>query len=155
MSAPRDQPAPHDLAAGVVVLRDESVLAVYEKDRWGLPKGGAEPGEFFSETAAREAEEETGLEVKIQSLAFTTEIRGPDRRIYLQRFYHATASKHADPTPNDPDDEIEKARFLPLSELGKSLTYRPRVEPLRKWLDDRKSRHYTFDLTTEPATVKR
>ncbi|MFC7203517.1 NUDIX domain-containing protein [Haloferax namakaokahaiae] len=155
MSAPRDQPAPHDLAAGVVVLRDNAVLAVYEKDRWGLPKGGSEPGEFFAETAAREAAEETGLEVEVQSLAFTTEIRGPDRRIYLQRFYHAVATDEtAQPTPNDPDDEIEQAEFLPLSELGNLLTYRPRVEPLREWLEERKSRHYTYDLTKERATVE-
>lgn len=92
MSTPREAPAPHDLAAGVVVLRENSVLAVYEKDRWGLPKGGSEPGEFFFETAAREAAEETGVEVEIQSLAFTSEIRAPDHRIYLQRFYHATPS---------------------------------------------------------------
>ncbi|ELZ98848.1 MutT/nudix family protein [Haloferax mucosum ATCC BAA-1512] len=154
MATPREAPAPHDLAAGVVVLRDESVLAVYEKDRWGLPKGGSEPGEFFSETAAREAAEETGLDVEIQSLAFTSEIRGPDRRIYLQRFYHATEQGDpVEPAPCDPDDEIEQAEFLPLSELGSALTYRPRVEPLREWLRDRKPRHYTYDLTTEPATV--
>lgn len=154
MAAPRDAPAPHDLAAGVVVIRNNSVLAVYEKDRWGLPKGGSEPGEFFYETAAREAAEETGVEVDIQSLAFTSEIRGPNRRIYLQRFYHATAlDPTADPTPSDPDDEIEDAAFLPLSALGSTLTYRPRVEPLREWLRDRKPRHYTYDLTNEPSHV--
>ncbi|KAB1196215.1 MULTISPECIES: NUDIX domain-containing protein [Haloferax] len=154
MAAPRDAPAPHDLAAGVVVIRDDGILAVYEKDRWGLPKGGSEPGEFFYETAAREAAEETGIDVDIQSLAFTSEIRGPDRRIYLQRFYHATAvSPEATPTPSDPDDEIEDAAFIPLSELGRTFTYRPRVEPLRDWLEDRKPRHYTYDLTNEPSHV--
>ncbi|KAB1194211.1 NUDIX domain-containing protein [Haloferax sp. MBLA0076] len=153
MAAPREAPAPHDLAAGVVVIRDDAILAVYEKDRWGLPKGGSEPGEFFFETAAREAAEETGIPVEIQSLAFTSEIRGPDRRIYLQRFYHAEAQDDADPSPRDPDDEIEEAAYLPLSELGSTLTYRPRVEPLREWLRDRKPRHYTYDLTSEPSHV--
>jgi 8-oxo-dGTP pyrophosphatase MutT (NUDIX family) len=155
MAVPREAPAPHDLAAGVVVLRDESVLAVYEKGRWGLPKGGSEPGEFFYETAAREAGEETGLNVEIQSLAFTTEIRAPDRRIYLQRFYHGVANDDVEPEPLDPTDEIEEATFLPLSELGSTLTYRPRVEPLREWLRDRKPRHYTYDLTNSPSHVEK
>ncbi|AFK19339.1 NUDIX domain-containing protein [Haloferax mediterranei ATCC 33500] len=154
MPAPREAPAPHDLAAGVVVIRDDAILAVYEKDRWGLPKGGSEPGEFFFETAAREAEEETGVPVDIQSLAFTSEIRGPNRRIYLQRFYHATPQEAVEPSPSDPDDEIERAAYIPLSELGTTLTYRPRVEPLRDWLRDRKPRHYTYDLTSEPSHVE-
>ncbi|WP_396612587.1 NUDIX domain-containing protein [Haloferax sp. S1W] len=154
MPAPREAPAPHDLAAGVVVIRDGSILAVYEKGRWGLPKGGSEPGEFFFETAAREAEEETSVPVEVQSLAFTSEIRGPDRRIYLQRFYHATPQAAVEPSPSDPDDEIEKAAYIPLSELGTTLTYRPRVEPLRDWLKDRKPRHYTYDLTSEPSHVE-
>ncbi|MCO8267093.1 NUDIX domain-containing protein [Haloferax prahovense] len=156
MSTPREAPAPHDLAAGVVVLQENSVLAVYEKDRWGLPKGGSEPGEFFFETAAREAAEETGVEVEIQSLAFTSEIRAPDRRIYLQRFYHATpVADDPTPSPSDPDNEIEAAKFLPLTALGSTLTYRPRVEPLRDWLRDRKPRHYTYDLTREPSDVEK
>ena len=92
----------------------------------------------------------------IESLAFTSEIRGPDRRIYLQRFYHATPlDATADPSPSDPDDEIEDAAFLPLTALGSTLTYRPRVEPLREWLRDRKPRHYTYDLTSEPSHVDR
>ncbi|ELZ81389.1 NUDIX hydrolase [Haloferax larsenii JCM 13917] len=153
MAAPREAPAPHDLAAGVVVIQDDGILAVYEKGRWGLPKGGSEPGEFFFETASREAEEETGVPVEVQSLAFTSEIRGPDRRIYLQRFYHATPTENVEPAPSDPDDEIEEAAYLPLSELGTTLTYRPRVEPLREWLRDRKPRHYTYDLTSEPSHV--
>lgn len=35
----------HDLAAGIVLVRDDAVLAVYENDYWTLPKGGREGGE--------------------------------------------------------------------------------------------------------------
>jgi len=56
--------------SGVLILskRDPSrLLVLYRKreDDWTLPKGHVEPGEDAVQTALREAEEETGLKVRL------------------------------------------------------------------------------------------
>lgn len=67
-----DAPAPNSLvpAASVVVVRDGKVLMHRrsDTDRWSIPGGGMEPGEFIKDTAVREAREETGYEVEIERL---------------------------------------------------------------------------------------
>jgi 8-oxo-dGTP pyrophosphatase MutT (NUDIX family) len=57
-------------AGGVVYRRDGSNIEVvlvmrHEGDGWVLPKGTAEAGETLEQTALREVQEETGLEVEI------------------------------------------------------------------------------------------
>ncbi|MDH3243985.1 MAG: NUDIX domain-containing protein [Saprospiraceae bacterium] len=55
-------------AAGGVVVNDEGlVLFIYRFDCWDLPKGKRDKGEKNKETAIREVQEETGLEVEIVS----------------------------------------------------------------------------------------
>lgn len=43
----------HNLAAGIVVLKDDKVLLVKDKSGWSLPKGSAEIGETLLKTAKR------------------------------------------------------------------------------------------------------
>lgn len=51
-------------AAGGVAENDRAeVVMIRRNDRWDLPKGHREADESFSECAAREAEEETGVKV--------------------------------------------------------------------------------------------
>ena len=60
------------LCAGVVIFNEVGqVLLIkenYGQHRYGLPGGRVEPGERPEEAAAREALEETGLEVEIGDL---------------------------------------------------------------------------------------
>ncbi|WP_227354425.1 NUDIX domain-containing protein [Haladaptatus salinisoli] len=142
----------HLLAAGVVVLRGDSVLAVREHGRWSLPKGGCEPGERFADAAVREAREETGLAVELGDVAFVTEIRIDEAEHHLQVFYEAAAE--GTPRPEDPDGEVEQAAFVAFDALGETLRYRPRVLPLREWLDTRTTGYHSFDLEKEPAEIE-
>ncbi|MFN3191555.1 MAG: bis(5'-nucleosyl)-tetraphosphatase [Aureliella sp.] len=51
-------------AAGMVIFTEtdpRQFLLMQHRDRWDLPKGHAEPGESLLETALRETEEETGI----------------------------------------------------------------------------------------------
>lgn len=52
-----------EAAGGVVENEQQQVVMIRRNSRWDLPKGHREQGESFSLTAAREAEEETGVKV--------------------------------------------------------------------------------------------
>jgi 8-oxo-dGTP pyrophosphatase MutT (NUDIX family) len=58
----------HDLAAGRVVLIQRGHAAKFAPGQWDLPAGKSEPGEPVTMTAVRELEEETGLNVRPESL---------------------------------------------------------------------------------------
>ena len=58
------------LGASVVIVVDGAILLVQrghepQLGRWSVPGGRVEPGETVAQAAAREAYEETGLEVRI------------------------------------------------------------------------------------------
>lgn len=52
-----------EAAGGVVESDGGAVVMIRRNERWDLPKGHREDGESFSQCAAREAEEETGVKV--------------------------------------------------------------------------------------------
>lgn len=52
-----------EAAGGVVESDGGAVVMIRRNERWDLPKGHREVGESFSQCAAREAEEETGVKV--------------------------------------------------------------------------------------------
>lgn len=56
-------------SCGCIIVKDNKVLLVYEKNRnfWGFPKGHVEEGENEIETALREVKEEVGLDVEIDT----------------------------------------------------------------------------------------
>jgi len=72
----RGQPLKRTAAGGLVFksfkgekLGDLEVLVAKTHPKWGgywvIPKGGSDPGEHIHDTAAREAEEETGVKAKV------------------------------------------------------------------------------------------
>ena len=126
-----DRPsAAREVSAGGVVARDGDVLVIVPVKRaadgsrvLGLPKGHPEPGETSLEAATREVREETGVTAEpVQRLG---EVRYRYRRdgsevpksvtFYLFRYVSGD--------PADHDHEIEEARWMPLSEAARELTY--------------------------------
>lgn len=72
-----------------VVRKDDKLLILrrHPKSRnnphkWELPGGKVDPGEFFDDALVRELKEETGLEVKIDSLFEAVEDRFKSRRTH-------------------------------------------------------------------------
>ena len=53
-----------EAAGGVVECDEGDVVMIRRSERWDLPKGHREEGEDYATCAAREAEEETGVEVE-------------------------------------------------------------------------------------------
>lgn len=61
------------IPAAVAWIYDEAgrllVVQLHGNDLWGLPGGGIEPDETPEQTVVRETMEETGLEIRVDSLA--------------------------------------------------------------------------------------
>ncbi|QRQ99624.1 NUDIX hydrolase [Dyadobacter sandarakinus] len=59
-------------AAGGVVVKDGKWLFMYRRKKWDLPKGKLDKGESSRTAAAREIEEETGVNVALREKICTT-----------------------------------------------------------------------------------
>lgn len=110
-----DNPAP---AAGVVIVENGAVLLVKRrfdpfKGLWVIPSGFIECDEDVREAAVREAMEETGLAIEIDSLHAVETCFDDPRGITLLVLYRAHA---AGGTPRAGDD-AEEVGFFPLGDL--------------------------------------
>lgn len=143
----------HHLAAGVVILVDDKVVLVREDGTWGLPKGTPVPGEALSETAWREALEETGAAITIGEVAFVSEYRSRQWGSYLQVYYEAGLARGAPHGLKSKDPSIEDVRPVAVAEVRQYMRFRPWLVPLEGWLAERRTRYDFFDLDRERATL--
>ncbi|HLS70942.1 MAG TPA: NUDIX domain-containing protein [Chitinophagaceae bacterium] len=67
-------------AGGIVLSADDSLLMIYRRGKWDLPKGKLEIGEDIKSCAIREVQEETG----IQTLNIRDEV-GPSFHLYKEK----------------------------------------------------------------------
>jgi 8-oxo-dGTP pyrophosphatase MutT (NUDIX family) len=116
-------------AGGVVVRGDEMIVIVPVKraangDKvLSLPKGHPDGGETAEQAAAREVAEETGVTADLigdlGDTHYTYERKG--RRIAKRVKFFLFDYRSGDVA--DHDHEIEEARWMPLGEAARSLTY--------------------------------
>lgn len=102
-----------DLAAFVLLVEGGRVLLVkqsYGPRLWALPGGMANPGETLEEAAAREAREETGLEVRLGGLVAVADCG----QLLLAVFAGAVRGGQMRPEPG----EIEELRWFSLDDLA-------------------------------------
>lgn len=112
-------------AAGVVLIRQGSepqVLIIrrdYRND-WSLPKGKLEPGELAAIAAVREALEETGYLVKLETALtpITYESNGKPKTVY-----YWSAAELAFDHSVVPNDEVSQLRWVTMAEAVELLTY--------------------------------
>jgi 8-oxo-dGTP pyrophosphatase MutT (NUDIX family) len=119
-----------EFSAGGVVVRGDQVAVIVPVKRGpqgirvlGLPKGHPDGAENPEEAAQREVREETGLEAelisKLGEVRYWYQRRG--RRIFKRVVFYLFDYRSGDLA--DHDSEVEDARWMPLEEAARSLTY--------------------------------
>ena len=108
-------------AAGGVVVRDGRLLLVHRPkyDDWTFPKGKCEPGESDEACAAREVEEETGLQCELGTelpSTYYTDSRDRPKRVRWWRM-ELVAGEFT------PTDEVDEIRWLTREEAAELLSY--------------------------------
>ena len=127
MSTERRTPRPdeRETSYGGVVVRgsDTIVITPVGKSVTGLPKGGARHGETAEETAAREVREETGITVtvgpRLGQVDYT--YRRGGRPIAKTVHFYLCWFEEGDTA--DHDHEVDDARWMPLAEARRRLSY--------------------------------
>ncbi|SEG72664.1 8-oxo-dGTP diphosphatase [Thermomonospora echinospora] len=123
-------------AAGVVLWRggpDGPRVALVHRpkyDDWSFPKGKLDKGEHVLAAALREAEEETGLTVRLgRRLPTTTYMKsGRPKRV---DYWSATAIGAG--RPFVPNHEVDRLEWLPVDDAARLLTYERDVDLLHEF----------------------
>jgi len=129
-------------SAGGVVIRREGIPEVClirpaGRRVWGLPKGGVEAGETLAQTAVREVAEETGLAGVVDDALGTIDYsfysREEGSRIHKTVHYYLMHATGGDTARHD--HEVSEARWVPLTEALKLMTYPNEREMVRRGAD--------------------
>jgi 8-oxo-dGTP pyrophosphatase MutT (NUDIX family) len=96
---------------------------------WALPKGLVDRGEQAHATALREAQEETGVEARLErklgDVRYVYSRRGGERVFKVVSFFLLRALKgRVGDLPAGMEVEVAEARWLPLEDAPRLLAYR-------------------------------
>jgi 8-oxo-dGTP pyrophosphatase MutT (NUDIX family) len=125
--------ASREYSAGGVVVRkvdDRYELAVIKpngRNVTGLPKGHIDPGETSQVAAEREVLEETGLEVsliqKLSDIKYVYRFKGRTIFKVVSFYLFDWRSGTIDQISEDMRKEVDVARWVPLEEAPRALSY--------------------------------
>ena len=101
---------------------------------WGLPKGGVEAGESYSQTARRAIAEETGIdgvvEQELGAIDYTFYSREHGGRIHKTVHYFLVRATGGDTSLHD--HEVSEARWVRLRQALRLMTYPNEREMVRR-----------------------
>jgi 8-oxo-dGTP pyrophosphatase MutT (NUDIX family) len=119
-------------SAGGIVVRFEGevpqlVVGRRKRERdgaiWTLPKGTPIPGETLEETALREVEEETGLEVQIVSPLDSINYTFVQRGLKIHKTVHYFIMEPIGGDLGDHDHEFEEVRWIAFADAPQLLSF--------------------------------
>lgn len=134
------------MSAGGVVYREDAgalLIALCGRTRtgtWNLPKGTPDDGETVEETALREVQEETGLEVEIESQLghieywFTRE----SKRFHKLVHFFLMGERGGSFDLHDP--EFDVIQWFPAVQAIRSLTFETEADIVRRAIEALASR---------------
>ena len=110
---------------GVVVRGDEMIVIVPRGRRrvLGLPKGGPMDGETPEQTAAREVREETGITARVRERLGDVRYRYRRRGVRVDKTVGFYLCEYVGGDTADHDHEVDDARWMPLQEARRRLSY--------------------------------
>jgi 8-oxo-dGTP pyrophosphatase MutT (NUDIX family) len=115
-----------EVSFGGVVVRGEDVIVIVPRGRrrvLGLPKGGAIAGERPEETAAREVREETGISVRVRERLGQIDYTYRRGGRPIEKTVHFYLCEFEEGDTADHDHEVDDARWMPLAEARRRLSY--------------------------------
>jgi 8-oxo-dGTP pyrophosphatase MutT (NUDIX family) len=141
-NAKRRPPRNREFSAGGVVVRGDETIVIVPVRRAAdgrsvvaLPKGHVDPGETPIEAAAREVREEAGVDAepveKLGDVRYWYQRDG--QRIAKQVAFFLCEYRSGDPA--DHDTEVEVARWMPLAQAARELSYKGEREMVERALE--------------------
>ena len=122
-----------EISAGGVIYRpaqegaEVCLIATYGGKTWQLPKGLIERGEQAEETAQREVAEETGLQgellQRLDKIEYWYVWDYGEGRERVHKFVSFFLFRCTGGSTDDHDEEVEEARWFPLDEARKRLSF--------------------------------
>ncbi len=122
-----------EISAGGVMFRRQGteievcLISTQNRTAWQLPKGIIEKGEAPEDAAAREVAEETGLRGELVSALERIEYwyvwtHGGDRD-RIHKLVYFFLFRYTSGSTDDHDHEVDEARWLPLEDARKMLSF--------------------------------
>lgn len=99
------------------------------QDRWATPSGYIEFDEDFLETAAREAKEETGLDITIAAILNVTDSFFPPDQHYLNIYLLA----HPAGGQIQPGDDMGELRWFPIAGPFPEMAFQEDVDMIQRY----------------------
>jgi 8-oxo-dGTP diphosphatase len=110
------------IRVSVVLVRGGEILLIrHRRDArfyWDLPGGGLERGEGLTACAAREVQEETGLDINILRLLYVGEVLSPSgEKHVLNLIFLGALMEEGQPIRPSRHWTIEEPHFIPLQDV--------------------------------------
>ncbi len=130
----------HQVSSGGVIFRrhdakvEIGLIALRGGRIWALPKGRLEEGESLEQAACREVMEETGLigEVLQRIGEISYWFYAKEEGVKIHKTVHFYLIRHLQGETSNESWEVDEARWWPLDEALKVLTYRSERETVEQ-----------------------
>ena len=139
---PQQLPIENHVSAGGVVHRsvdglvEVAICGLNSPILWALPKGTPDQGETLEQTALREVNEETGLQVELEAFIDSIDywFVSPADRIRIHKTVHFYLMRPTGGSIDLHDPEFDLVEWRPASEALDRLTYPNEVRIVSKGL---------------------